>query len=299
MILCGSRFCTPAESRYHPIEGELLGVAWALEKTGYYTLGCKNLLVLVDHKPLIGLLTTRELGAIQNPRLEHLAERLLRWTFRIEHVAGASNYGPDALSRFPGPTASLGSLGTVNLAAVEWSNNLEGQVRAIAASRRTLVISWKLIRDAGASDHSQSTLLHALAQDDDSVWDTDEALKPYKKFRDDMSTVDGVPLYKGRIIIPQPFAQTCSRRSTGPIKAQQGCPFAPTMPCGGLASRPTCSPPGTNVSHASGMPLASLPCLLCPSLAHSTQCSSSLQITLLMQENITLSSSIDTPVGLL
>ena len=39
IVLCGARFCTAAESRYHPIEGELLGLTWALEKTGYYTLG--------------------------------------------------------------------------------------------------------------------------------------------------------------------------------------------------------------------------------------------------------------------
>ena len=88
MILCGSRYCTPAESRYHPIEGELLAVVWALEKTKQYTLGCERLMVLVDHKPLLGLLTKRELGDIDNPRLEHLAERLGRWSFTIHHVAG-------------------------------------------------------------------------------------------------------------------------------------------------------------------------------------------------------------------
>ena len=32
LITCGSRFCTAAESRYHPIEGELLGLAWSLQK---------------------------------------------------------------------------------------------------------------------------------------------------------------------------------------------------------------------------------------------------------------------------
>lgn len=61
MVMCKSRFCTPAEARYYPIEGELLGLAWSLEKTKYYTLGSENLLLLVDHKPLIGLLTKREL----------------------------------------------------------------------------------------------------------------------------------------------------------------------------------------------------------------------------------------------
>ena len=73
MITCGSRFFTPAEARYHPIEGELLGVAWALEKTKVYTLGSDRFVVLVDHKPLIGLLEKRELGDIDNPQLMHLA----------------------------------------------------------------------------------------------------------------------------------------------------------------------------------------------------------------------------------
>ena len=86
---------------YHPIEGELLGVTWALEKLAYYTLGSEKLLILVDHKPLIGLLSTRNLGDIDNPRLLHLAERLLRWNFSIEHIAGAKNFAPDALSRSP------------------------------------------------------------------------------------------------------------------------------------------------------------------------------------------------------
>ena len=56
VISCGSRFCTAVEQRYHPIEGELLAVTWALQKTSYYTLGCEKLLILVDHKPLLGLL---------------------------------------------------------------------------------------------------------------------------------------------------------------------------------------------------------------------------------------------------
>lgn len=62
MVLYGSRNCTPAESRYHPIEGELLGVVWALHKAPQYILGCNKLLVVVDHKPLLGLLTQREIG---------------------------------------------------------------------------------------------------------------------------------------------------------------------------------------------------------------------------------------------
>lgn len=37
-----SRFCTAAETRYAPTEGELLWVAWTLSKTWHYTLGCPS-----------------------------------------------------------------------------------------------------------------------------------------------------------------------------------------------------------------------------------------------------------------
>jgi hypothetical protein len=84
-------------------EGEFLGVTWALEKTSYHNLGCDQLLVLVEHKPLIGLLINRELEDISNPRLE----RTMRWQFRIEHVAGAKNFRTDALSRYPSKAGSV------------------------------------------------------------------------------------------------------------------------------------------------------------------------------------------------
>ena len=80
-----------------------MGVVWALHRTSHYTLGCGKLLVLVDHKPLLGLLGKCELGEIKNPWLESLAEKTMRWTFTLEHIAGAKNIGPDAFSRSPVP----------------------------------------------------------------------------------------------------------------------------------------------------------------------------------------------------
>ena len=48
ITLAGSRFFKPAESRYAPVEGEALAIAWALEQTRYFTLGCEDLLVVTD-----------------------------------------------------------------------------------------------------------------------------------------------------------------------------------------------------------------------------------------------------------
>ena len=204
MIQCGSRFCTGAESRYHPIKGELLGVPWALEKTAHYNLGCDKLLILFDHKPLLGLLTNRDLGDIENPRLQHLAERIIKWKFEIRHIAGAKNHGPDALSRSsstPQSKALVGNINFVDQQTEDWSNDLEGQVRAAASSRRIMIKSWETVRQAGLSDQNYTDLLHVLQSDaDQQLWDKE--LAEFKPHKDNMNVVDGVSLFKDRIVIP-------------------------------------------------------------------------------------------------
>ena len=66
LIFVGSRFTKPAESRYSPTEGEALALAWALSNSRIFTLGCKNLLVAVDHTPPLGIFNDRDLSSILN-----------------------------------------------------------------------------------------------------------------------------------------------------------------------------------------------------------------------------------------
>ena len=47
----GSRFTHAAESKYVPIEGQALAVADVLDKARHSVLGCKNLTIVVDHRP--------------------------------------------------------------------------------------------------------------------------------------------------------------------------------------------------------------------------------------------------------
>ena len=75
ITLAGSRFLQDAETRYAPIEGEALAVAWGLEQTKYFTLGCDDLLVVTDHKPLTKILGDRMLDEIHNTRLFRLKQR--------------------------------------------------------------------------------------------------------------------------------------------------------------------------------------------------------------------------------
>ena len=99
--LAGSRFLGSAEKNYAPIEGEALGVAWSLEQTRFFTMGCDDLLVVVDHKPLVKLLGDWHLDEIDNPRLFRLKQRTLMWKFLVEYQPGIHNYFADAVSRHP------------------------------------------------------------------------------------------------------------------------------------------------------------------------------------------------------
>ena len=79
-MLTGRKFTTGAESRYAPVEGEALAVAWALGKSRHFTLGNDKLIVLVDHKPLLKILGDRELVDIKNPRILNLKQKKLSGT---------------------------------------------------------------------------------------------------------------------------------------------------------------------------------------------------------------------------
>ena len=109
--MAGSRFCSGAESRYAPVEGEGQAIVWALNNTRHYTLGNPKLVIATDHKPLVKVFGDRDLGDIVNPRLARLKEATLRWEFKVVHVPGVKNAGPDALSRLGGgPEAVAGVL---------------------------------------------------------------------------------------------------------------------------------------------------------------------------------------------
>ena len=99
VTLAGSRFLVGAEQRYVAIEGESLSIAWALEQTKYFTLGCKQLIVVTDHEPLIGIFGDKELNQITNPRIFRLKQRTLPWCFDIAYLPVDRNSAADAVSR--------------------------------------------------------------------------------------------------------------------------------------------------------------------------------------------------------
>ena len=66
-----------------------------------FILGCPNLIVATDHKPLLNIFNDRPFDQIENPRTQELKGRSLMYKFKIVHVEGKKHIAPDVLSRNP------------------------------------------------------------------------------------------------------------------------------------------------------------------------------------------------------
>ena len=209
LCLVGSRFTTPAESRYAPIEGEALAVAYALHQTRYYVLGCSNLIVATDHKPLLQVLNDRSLSEINNRRLLKLKEKTIPFRFSIVHVPGSKNKGPDAASRYPAHMSTSGGDHSQSAAIDEQSDVAEDSATVSAASDTlysvTNVVTWPMVREATASDPTLSQLMHILQAGMPKRQSLPADLRPFHRYAASLSCIDGVILLGQRIVVPTPL----------------------------------------------------------------------------------------------
>ena len=203
-------------------------MADALEKARCFVLGCSDLIVAVDHKPLLKIFRDRALEDISNARLRNLKEKTLCYRFRIVHIPGVKHRATDCLSRHPvseavqlvlpddiatvgtrssssAPSSSL--LSVLRTDDVYTQNDAKETTMATAVSSLDALsvqsVTWDRVRTMSASDPDMLELADLIENGmPDSCLKMPAALKDFFQFRDELSTIDGVILYKDRIVIP-------------------------------------------------------------------------------------------------
>ena len=211
LVFAGSRFTRGPETRYAPIEGETLAVVYGLQCCRMFIMGCPELIVTTDHKPLIRILNDRELETIHNPRLLQLKEKTLMYRYRIVHIAGSSNGAPDAASRYP--------TGEGN----EYEACADEQMSlafAMHQAEEMQVITWNDVRDAAIKDE-ECTVLKAFIQNGfpQTRSELPEIIRQFWPMRDDLYTIEHVPFRDKKMLIPKPLR---SRVLEGLHAAHQG-----------------------------------------------------------------------------
>lgn len=237
ITLVGSRFTHAAESRYAPIEGEALAVADALDKARHFVLGCTNLTIAVDHRPLVKIFGDRSLDQISNTRLRNLKERTLRYRFKMIHIPGVKNKTPDALSRYPSGTPTPNKMLLpddahsitnhttqpspmipTNLMAgiatdeTNTSDSMDATIKEslVSALTSNQPLTWEQVQTATASDDDMMTLLSTIEDGfPGQRCLVPPSIKEYHHHRHHLYAIDGVAIYKDRLIIPKALRQTC------------------------------------------------------------------------------------------
>ena len=209
ITLAGSRFLKPAETRYAPVEGEALAIAWSLEHTKFFTQGCDNLVIVTDHKPLVKLLTDRTLDQITNPRLFSLKQRTLPWRFTVTYKAGKDNSFSDATSRNPVRSddgeeiSSSEILAGVMIAELDEADRDALHTLSINDDGNFRAITWGIVKQGTNNDdtmRSLSILINSSFPNDKN--ELPPELLPYWNIRNNLYTLDGVILMNDQVLIP-------------------------------------------------------------------------------------------------
>ena len=154
LTFASNRFTHNAEERYAPIEGEALAVAWGLEKARHFVLGCKDLVIATDHKPLLKILGDRHLHDIKKPRLFNLKEKTLPFKYKIIHVPGKRYFTADGVSRYPSGNPNPDKMflqDDVHDMSTAAAFEEELTVSAMSALASVDVVSWYDVREATSS----------------------------------------------------------------------------------------------------------------------------------------------------
>ena len=224
LIFAGSRFTTEAESRYAPVEGEALALVYALEQCRMFVMGCKSLIVAVDHKPLVKIFSDQSLDNIKNPRILRLKEKSLRYKFAIKHTPGRGHAGPDAASRYPTEPCSAVACSRTPDVSKAFLDVLRHQptsddagtsqtihaamLKDIAAAQTTSsdslrAITWELVKKEALVDRTCVELVRLIESGFTATrTELPDHLKPFWQMRHELYHIEGVPFLEHKMLIP-------------------------------------------------------------------------------------------------
>ena len=198
LVHAGSRFTKENErDLFSPTEGECLAAVFGLEKCRMYTLGCPNLILVVDHQPLTGILNDRSLDSIENPRLLKLKEKTLKYDFKVTYVPGSSKAirAADTLSRYP--TGGDNDADHDDQPSVAFANQLANGIDSV---------TWEQVKEAASTDEECSSLTSYVVNGfPQNKADLPPLLQKYWSMKDDLHVIQSVPFKGRKMLIPSPL----------------------------------------------------------------------------------------------
>ena len=155
-----------------------------------------NFTVETDHKPLIPLLSTKQLSSLP-PRVLRFRLRMDRFDFNINHVPGKHLCTADTLSRSPVARAGPNS--------VAFEKEIESFVEAVVTTLPASSKRLQVYRDAQTNDPVCSTLKKYCLEEWPAKSKFPPELRPYWNIKSELSVGDNLLLRSCRIVVPKPL----------------------------------------------------------------------------------------------
>ena len=159
-----------------------------------YLHGLPYFIVETDHKPLVPILNDRSLIEM-SLRIQRLRMKLLQFRLTAQYIRGCDNVDADAFSRAPvtAPTASD------ELEETEITMHVNSVIKQLPATDQRL----EQIRKLSTTDETLVLLKETILNGwPNKIQECPLKLQPYWNYRNDITEVQGLLLYRSRIIIP-------------------------------------------------------------------------------------------------
>jgi len=218
-VQAGSRFLSPAETRYAMVELELLAICWAANKCKMFIEGLprNQFEIWTDHAPLVPILDKFSLPEVENKRLQRLKMKLEHLTFRTKWIKGEDNVEADCLSRNPCAKAKasdeLDELDNIFVANIAVCNLEEIAV----INEVTTPIRDQRLQEVvkAASTDAEYTALKSLIKKGfpNEKSEMEDSLTPFWQHKNDLYIdSDEFIVFKDRLFIPKELRKTYLQR---------------------------------------------------------------------------------------
>ena len=193
-IAFASHKLTSAERNYAQIEKECLASVWACEKFSKYLIGLDKIELWTDHKPLVPLMTSKDLDKAP-VRCQRLLMRLLRFNANVSHKPGRELVIADALSRNPVQHR-------LTEKEVLQEEEVERHVSTVQASWPVSDSRIEQIRQATIQDSVLTEVINYVINGWPNVKAVPRNLHTYYEVRSGLAVIEGLLTYENRIVIP-------------------------------------------------------------------------------------------------
>ena len=116
-----------------------------------FVLGCRELAISTDHKPLLRILNNHDINSVANPCISSLKQKTLRYHFTTQYNPGKWNRGADACSQNPVDQPMIHSICTKRNSSISAS----GKVEEVIASTIQLPITKLFKNEQISSLHTE------------------------------------------------------------------------------------------------------------------------------------------------